>query len=432
MNSAWRWGAGCALGLWSLAFAGCSAMRVGANPELPGWTHRPSWSMSVVYSRTVVAPTRHYGEPYERGQPEIDPDGRRVFVGSSDGGLYALRAEDGSLIWRFETLGFVQSEPLYDAATDSLFFGSNDGALYKVDASTGALKYRFMTNAEVSRRPVLANGLLYAVNANDTVLALDPNDGKLVWSQHRAPALGMEIAGHSSALVSRGKVYVAFSDGTVTAFDARTGHERWQPFDLSAEAEQTLGEIPKYLDVDTTPIAHDIEAGPCVFVGSYEGGIFALEADTGTQIWTNPAVTGVTDLLLWRQPAHRRRTGRGSTLPARTLLLASTGTTGLWAVDPETGREIWRRTLPSGGVSRPVPILGALLIASTDRGVFLVHPLDGRIIDGFGTGDGVSMTPAAHGRRAFVVTDGGRLLSLLVSPPIGDSGRPRTGFSPGF
>jgi len=398
----------------------CAAIRVGANPELPIWTHRPSWSMNLAYSRPVVAPARRHGEPYERGQPELDPRGRRIFVGSSDGGLYALRAEDGSLLWRFQTLGAVQCEPLYDAATESLYFGSNDGALYKVDAHTGRLRYRFMTNAEVSRRPVLADGLLYVVNANDTLLALDPERGELVWSQHRAPALGMEIAGHSSALVHGSLVYVAFSDGTVTAFDARTGAERWQPFDLSAEAEQALGEIPKYLDVDTTPVLHEIAAGPAGFVGSYEGGVFALDAETGTQIWSAPGVRGVTDLLLWQQPAHRRRSGRGATLPARALLVASTGTTGLWALDPETGREVWHRRLPAGGVSRPVPVLGALLVASTSLGLFLIHPLDGRIIDGFGTGEGVSMTPAAFGRRAFVVTDGGRLLSLQVTPPLDD------------
>src|SRR5690606_35507044 len=102
--------------------------------------------------------------------------------------------------------------------------------------------------------PTLAEGLLYAVNANDTVLALEPRTGKLVWSQHRTPALGMEVAGYSGALVWRAKVYVAFSDGTVTAFDAKTGVERWQPVDLSAEAEQHLGEVPTYLDVDTTPV----------------------------------------------------------------------------------------------------------------------------------------------------------------------------------
>ena len=124
----------------SLAFVGgCESVRSGANPEAPLWRHRASGSLSVVYQRKVVAPARVHGEPYERGQPELDVRGRRLFVGSSDHGLYALRAEDGSAIWRFETLGFVQGAPLYDPLEDALYFGSNDGALYKVKAEDGSL-----------------------------------------------------------------------------------------------------------------------------------------------------------------------------------------------------------------------------------------------------------------------------------------------------
>src|SRR5690606_41149505 len=64
-------------------------------------------------------------------------------------------AQDGSVLWRFDTLGPVQCEPYYDKQEDALYFGSNDGALYKVDASSGALRWRFSTGAEISRRVVL-------------------------------------------------------------------------------------------------------------------------------------------------------------------------------------------------------------------------------------------------------------------------------------
>lgn len=408
-----------ALGLLCAALAGgCESVRAGANPEVPLWVHRPSGSLDVVYRVSLLAPSRQVGEPYERGQPEIDPAHKRVFVGTSDRGLYCVSAPDGKVLWRFETLGFVNGAPLYDPGENVVYFGSNDGALYKVNADTGKLLWRFATNAEVARRPMLSGGLLYAVNANDTVLALRPATGKLVWSQHRTPALGMEVAGYSGATVWRGKVYAAFSDGTVTAFDARTGDERWQPVDLSAEAEQQLGEIPTYLDVDTTPVPDIAEQGPVVFVGSYAGGVFALDAETGTQVWSNPAVAGVSDLTLWTQPEHAPTDGGGGPkLPRRKLLLAGTGTTGLWALDPDTGAEVWRTALPKGGVSAPVPIQGALLVSTTQLGVFLLSPIDGTIIDGVHMTNGSAATPAAYGRRAFVLTNDGSLLHLHVMPP---------------
>jgi outer membrane protein assembly factor BamB len=397
-------------------------MRSGAHPDQPPFIERPNGALSVVYQRALLAPSRISGEPYERGQAEVDPRGKRVFVGSSDRGLYALRAEDGSIIWRFETLGFVQSAPLYDPSENVVYFGSNDGALYKVRADDGALVWRFMTNAEVARRPVLEGGLLYLTNANDTVLALEPPTGKLRWHQHRTPAMGMEVAGHSGVSLWRGKVYAGFSDGTVAAFDALTGAEAFPPADLAAEVEAATGEAPQYLDVDTTPVPDTIAKGPVVFVASYAGGVFALDAENGTQVWSNPAALGVSDVVSWSEPAHTSH--QGTLSPERRLLLAASGTTGLWALDPETGAEVWRRALPSGGVSAPVPIAGALLVSTTRLGVFLVSPVGGELIDGIHMADGSAMTPAAFGTRAFVLTNAGSLLALRVTPPLSPARSP--------
>lgn len=407
------------LGAFALASGalGCTSLRAGANPEaVPLWAERPSHSLNVVYARRALIPARVAGEPYERGKPEIDPARRRVFVGSSDRGLYAIRAEDGSHIWRFETLGFVQCQPLYDPGGDAVYFGSNDGALYRVDARDGRLRWRFMTNAEVAQRPVLHDGVLYVTNANDTLLALDPESGRLIWHQHRTPAMGMEVAGYAGPTVFRDKVYTGFSDGTVLAFDAKTGVERWQPVDLAAEAEQSLGELPAQLDVDTTPVPDHIEQGAVVYVASYAGGVHALDAETGTQVWSNPGIFGVTSLLLWSEPPRPVAAGQPSS-DGRKILVASSGTTGLWGIEPSTGRELWRRSVPDGGVSASVPFVGALLVSATQLGVFLVSPLGGELIDGIHVADGVSMTPAAYGNRAFVMTNGGQFLSLHLPNP---------------
>src|SRR5690606_8689031 len=127
--------------------------------------NRPSGSMHVFVHRKLTVDGRAAGEEWERGSPEVDPEHRRVFVGSSDHGLYALRAGDGSTIWRFETAGMVQSEPLYDPEMDYVYFGLNDGALYAVRASTGELVYRFDTGAEVARKPVRVGETLVFANA---------------------------------------------------------------------------------------------------------------------------------------------------------------------------------------------------------------------------------------------------------------------------
>ena len=338
---------------------GCEGIRNEANADLPVWKHRAGWVMQLEYSKDLLAPSRQVGELYDRGQPAIDARGRRVFVGSADGALYAISAPEGDPLWRFQTLSFVQSSPLYDRNENVVYFGSHDGAFYKVDADSGRMIWRLSTRAEVAREPILSAGLVYFVNANDTLIAADTETGQIRWSQHRTPAMGMEIAGYSGPLLHNGLIYMGFSDGTATAFDAISGEERWQAVDLAAEAEEATGDIPKYLDVDTTPELIQIKAGPAVVFGSYVGGVYALEPRVGTIIWENTNVVGVSDVSYYEEPAH---SVQGIEHPARRLLLVSTGSSGLWALDPEGGGVIWHRDLPAGGVSRPVAIAGALLM----------------------------------------------------------------------
>lgn len=416
-----------AVALCALA-SGCGLADVFAgdrvNPEVPNWYSRPNGAMNVFIDRNLTAPSRTSGEDWERGRPEIDPAHDRVFVGSSDHGLYALRAGDGSTIWRFETIGVVQSEPLYDPEMDYVYFGSNDGALYCVKAQTGKLVYRFDTGAEVSRKPVRAGESLYFSNASDFLFAINRRTGKPIWpAVHRTPALGMEISGHAGAAYDSANqlVFMAFSDGHVIAYDAANGAEKWS-VDLSAEAEQQGGDAPRYLDVDTTPVLDDHPQGRVVYVSSYAGGVYALDAATGARIWANDKAIGGTDLVLWQEPAHRPNPNGpdrgGPMVPAHKLLLSSSATFGLSALDPYTGRVVWRNKVPEGGITAPVPFQGALLVGTSRYGIFLMSPRNGKVIDGMDPGTGIAQTPAAFMGRAYVMTNAGQLLGIAVAPPL--------------
>ena len=240
-----------------------------------------------------------------------------------------------------------------------MYFGSNDGALYKVHALDGKLIWRFATNAEVARRPVMTRGTLYVVNANDTLVAIDAATGKLRWHQHRTPAFGMEIAGYAGPALGRDKVYTAFSDGTVQAYALDDGSEQWPTVDLAAEAEQTAGtEGVRYLDVDTTPVVDRLPTGQVVYVASYVGGVFALDAETGTRVWSNDRVHGATNLTLWKEPKHIGFQGAGQEINPRKVLLASSGLSGLWALDVNDGHTLWRVIYRRAASPHPSPSRG--------------------------------------------------------------------------
>lgn len=61
--------------------------------------------------------------------PAIDVEGT-VYIGSSDGKLYAINA-DGTLKWSFQTKGAIESSPAI-GSDGTIYIGSNDNHLYAI------------------------------------------------------------------------------------------------------------------------------------------------------------------------------------------------------------------------------------------------------------------------------------------------------------
>ncbi|GAC1352180.1 MAG: hypothetical protein NVSMB1_12490 [Polyangiales bacterium] len=402
----------------AVASLSCVKKENAVNPVAPMWLHRPAWAIQLDF-RHDLAPDQGVTAKtgIERGVPAIDARNGRVFVGTTDHGLYCVRAGDGSVIWRFQTAGSVQSEPLYDEARDIVYFGSDDDGMYALRARDGALLWRYRTGDVVERRPVLAKRpdgteILVFVNGADSVFAVDPPTGIRRWTRVRTPALGFEIAGHAGIMVDNERVYAAFSTGRVAAYDLNTGVDRWPEVDISASGSVGADEQGKYFDVDTTPVA----AFDHVFVASVATGVFSLDAASGATTWRRAEAEGVSWLTVFREPKHLDPQSKME-VPERALLIAGSGTTGLWALDPKNGDIRWRREVPRGAISYPVTLSGALLVTTSRLGMFLIDPREGRVIDGIDPGSGFAGGAAAHGSRAFVLTNAGTLLGLHVDSP---------------
>ena len=58
-----------------------------------------------------------------------------VYIGSSDGNIYALNATTGEKLWSYTTGGFVYSSPT--VANGIVYVGSDDHNVYALNANTG-------------------------------------------------------------------------------------------------------------------------------------------------------------------------------------------------------------------------------------------------------------------------------------------------------
>ena len=69
-----------------------------------------------------------------------------IYIGSEDkpGPVYAIRSKDGSLIWRQQVSDQVYTAVVY--ANGTVYFGSQDSSLYAINANNGSFRHSFGTN----------------------------------------------------------------------------------------------------------------------------------------------------------------------------------------------------------------------------------------------------------------------------------------------
>jgi outer membrane protein assembly factor BamB len=190
-----------------------------------------------------------------------------VYFGSRDYTFYAIDAKDGTLIWRFETEDRIHSSPtVFDGV---VYFGSWDYVIYALDATNGQEIWRYRTEARVNSSPSVHNGIVYIGTMNGSrrkpaFYALSAKNGSLVFKLDTGKSF-------QDACVYDDKCFVSDHD-TVYALEPKTGAILWQrqlkPFLRNCAATEEALYVTSSQGT------------------SVEGIVYALDAKNGSTLWT--------------------------------------------------------------------------------------------------------------------------------------------------
>ncbi|NOQ32887.1 MAG: PQQ-binding-like beta-propeller repeat protein [Methanosarcinales archaeon] len=219
----------------------------------------------------------------------------KVYVGNWDGGQYfCLDVADGGELWNFTVEGAdpgaigggcAQGTPAYSDGKvylTSWLYGADAGNVYCLDADTGALVWH-QNNipGQCCGSPAIADGIVYVTTYNfyddGEILALDANDGSILWRQTIERTDGTPAVAYGNVYVCGGCYEV--SDLVTYCFNATTGDLVWN----TTASEGGIGGWTVSVAV----------ADGMVFVGNSSGysgcaGTYALDAATGVVIWSSP------------------------------------------------------------------------------------------------------------------------------------------------
>lgn len=185
----------------------------------------------------------------------------------------------------------------------------------------------------VHTTPVIAGGYVAVADDRGGVVALDPDDGSVRWTQ----AIGVPV--YASMTSDQQHLYVPTTRGKVFALDAETGTERWR----FALPDTTVRFTPPAVDDGV------------VVVGASDGFLRALDAEAGTVRWSFEA-----DATL-----------RAAPLITPNVVYAGTMDRMLYAVDRATGSLVWKEELRGRVKSALAAREGYLVVLTEPRYVYL-------------------------------------------------------------
>lgn len=141
---------------------------------------------------------------------------------ADNGRVYALSADKGKMEWQYPMQGQVQAFVGSPVATGGvLFIGSSDGNLYALDAASGAEKWRFTTGNKVWSTPAVSGGVIYFGSTDRNLYAVDISSGKKLW------AFTSQGSVMATPLVQDNTIYVGSFDRNLYALDMN-GKEKWR------------------------------------------------------------------------------------------------------------------------------------------------------------------------------------------------------------
>lgn len=324
------------------------------------------------------------------GMGEVGPTvaGGTVYVGNSEGVLFALDADDGGVDWRADVGGSIQSSAALDGERAHVLVRDLDTdvvELVAVERAGGGVAWRFAPETDrphvaLRGQPVVADG---AVIASGGAFGPDVDPGRFVVAVEDGEErwrfdVGSE--GLTSPAVADGTVYVGTYDpqaetGRLVALDASDGSVAWET-DLAAQPARapvvaggevyvvTWSDVTVLYAADGTADRHlDVAAGGEAIAVAGDT-VYAVRHDDDTLVALD-AVTGET-----------RWTTDGAwveTAPAVAGNAVVVGADGeVVGLDPATGERMWAYEISErlGVGSPPVVVDGAVYVGPSDRQVF--------------------------------------------------------------
>lgn len=227
------------------------------------------------------------GDYWSSLSPTIRYD--KLFVAERFGLVKALDQETGDEIWSSNLRRVFAEGALKKndgarlsggvvAGFDKVFVGSENGVLFALSADNGEVIWQAHTAGEVLSDPTIVGTRILVNTGSGKVQAFDVDSGEFQW-QMDLTMPSLVLRGTSGIAQTQGAAFLGTPDGKVSGLMGESGAPIWEA--RIAEATGS-NELERVVDVDAKPII----VGSNLYAAAYNGSLAAIELRTGRVLWS--------------------------------------------------------------------------------------------------------------------------------------------------
>jgi len=235
--------------------------------------------------------------------------GKSLYIGSLSGEFFALHVDSGTLNWKYKTEGSIYGSANWTEITGSreslIFVGSHDNRMYCFEAVSGKLRWTYETDHYINGAPATDGQVIIFGGCDENLHIVNVADGKKL----ARVGVGSYIPG--SAALAGGKAYLGHYGNKLVCIDMEVRKITWEYshpehadsfFSSPAVGKEhvVIGSRDSYLHCvnrDTGKLAwvfrtrdevdsSPVIAGNRVVVGSTDGRLYMVDLQTGRETWS--------------------------------------------------------------------------------------------------------------------------------------------------
>ena len=311
----------------------------------------------------------------------------QVFAASADGAVVRIDAATGQPAWRTSVGKDLSSGVGSDGETTVVV--TRDGDVVALGGN-GSRKWSVPLKLDSATPPAVGVGIVLVRSAENRVVALDLDSGRIRWSfQRSSPSLVLRQANGIS--MSSGTAYVGLAGGRLVALSLNDGVVRWESTVAQAKGGN---DIERISDVVGTPLV----IGREVCAASTKGNVACFDTNNGQPLWTR---------------AHSSNVGLD--IDPR-LVISPTDDSQVIAFSRSNGTPAWTQAgYKNRDLSAPIIIGNAVLLGDRDGSIHVLSKTNGDVLGRMTTdGSAIVSQAAVSPKQAVVLTTGGMLVSYQI------------------